>query len=350
MKIVIDAMGGDYAPAKIVEGAVLFAETDNTPLILVGQKEKIELELKKYPQQTSISMHHASEIIEMEESPSKASRNKKDSSLVVATQLLHRKEADALVSAGNSGAVMTCALRYLGRLPGIYRPTIATAIPTLNGHCIVADVGANADCKPEYLLQFAIMAKIAAQNILNISNPRVGLLSIGEEKEKGNHLTKHAAPFLEACKEINFIGNVEGRDIPKGKADVIVCDGFVGNVVLKTMEGTADAITKMIRQEIMASSLAKFGYLFIKPALKKFKIKMDYTEYGGAPLLGINGTCIISHGKSTGKAIKNAIKVAKRFASGKVNEEITAEIMRLPSHLTPYSEILSREKSIPLIQ
>jgi len=339
-------MGGDFAPHKIVEGAVLFAQEDNTPLVLVGQKDKIEIELKKYSACSSISIQHASDVIEMEESPSKASRSKQDSSLVVATKLLAHKEVDALVSAGNSGAVMTCALRYLGRLPGIYRPTIATLIPTLNGHCVVADVGANADCKPEYLLQFAIMAKLAAQNILNIQKPRVGLLSIGEEKEKGNHLTKHTYPLLEACKEINFIGNVEGRDIPKGKADVFVCDGFVGNIVLKTVEGTADVITRMIRQEIAASGMAKFGYLFMKPALRKFKKKMDYAEYGGAPLLGVNGICIISHGKSTGKAIKNAIKVAKRFAAGKVNEEITREIMSLPAHLTPYSELGLQEKPI----
>ena len=332
MKIAIDAMGGDFAPQKIVEGAVLSAQESKIPLILVGREEELKAELKKYPaaQNLPIEIHHASEVIGMEESPSKASKTKQDSSIVVASKLLAEGKADALVSAGNSGAVMTSALRYLGRLEGIYRPAIATLMPTQKGHCIVADVGANVDCKPEYLLQFAIMAKIVAQNILNAQNPKVGLLSIGEEKEKGNILTKQAFPLLESCKALNFIGNVEGRDIPKGKADVVVCDGFCGNVVLKTMEGTADVMGKMIKSEINASFLAKIGYLFIRPALNKFKKKMDYAEYGGAPLLGVNGTCIISHGKSSAKAIKNAIKMAEKIVSNRVNEAIKNEIRNMP--------------------
>jgi glycerol-3-phosphate acyltransferase PlsX len=262
----------------------------------------------------------------MEESPSQASKVKKDASIVVACRLLAEKKVDAVVSAGNSGAVMTSALRYLGRLKGIYRPAIATLIPTQKGYCMVADVGANADCKPVYLFQFAIMAKIVAESLLNIKHPRIGLLSIGEEKEKGNHLTKHTAPILESCKEIHFIGNVEGRDIPKGKADVVVCDGFVGNVVLKTMEGTADVITRMIKTEVNASFSAKLGYLLMRPAFKKLKKKIDYAEYGGAPLLGVDGACIISHGKSNAKAIKNAIKAAEQIVSKKVNESIKNQI------------------------
>lgn len=228
---------------------------------------------------------------------------------------------------------MTSALRYLGRIEGVYRPAIATLIPTLKGHCIVSDVGANSDCKPEYLLQFAIMAKIFAEQVLGIGHPRVGLLSIGEEKEKGNHLTKHTTPILERCKDLNFVGNVEGRDIPKGKADVIVCDGFVGNIVLKTMEGTADAIAKMLKAEISASLMAKIGYLFVKPAFGKLKKKTDYAEYGGAPLLGVKGTCIISHGKSSGKAIKNAIRVAEQTVSHRVNDLIKQQIHEV-SHRT----------------
>lgn len=332
MKIAIDAMGGDYAPQKIVEGAVLFARENATPLVLVGQENLIRAELSKYPvHNLPITIHHAAQVIGMEESPSKASRQKQDASIVVATKLVADGHADALVSAGNSGAVMTSALRYLGRLPGIYRPAIATLIPTQKGHCIVADAGANADCKPEYLLQFAIMAKVVAEKIHNIKEPEVGLLSIGEEKEKGNHLTKRAYPLLENCKDLRFIGNVEGRDIIKGKADVIVCDGFVGNVVLKTVEGTAESIGRMIKAEIAASFLAKIGYFFIQPAFKKFRKKVDYAEYGGAPLLGVNGICIISHGKSTAKAIKNALKVAEQFVSKKVNEEIKNEIKKIPN-------------------
>lgn len=328
MKIAVDAMGGDFAPQKIVEGCVLAAQEYGTQLILAGRETEIRDELKKFPRASNLPIEivNAKDVIGMEESPSKASRDKKDSSIVVATRLVADGKADAVVSAGNSGAAMTSALRYLGRLEGVYRPAIATLIPTLRGYCIVSDVGANSDCKPEYLLQFAVMSKVFAEKVLEISTPKIGLLSIGEEKEKGNHLTKHALPLFEACKQINFIGNVEGRDIPKGTADVVVCDGFVGNVVLKTMEGTADALMKMIKTEVMNSALAKLGYILMRPALRNFKKKIDYAEYGGAPLLGVRGNCIISHGKSTGKAIKNAIREAEKLVRTGVNEEIKHEI------------------------
>ncbi|OGR79473.1 MAG: hypothetical protein A3I11_03635 [Elusimicrobia bacterium RIFCSPLOWO2_02_FULL_39_32] len=333
MKIAIDAMGGDYAPQKIVEGAVWAAKELKIPIVLVGDREKISEELKKYHTEgLPLSIQHASQVIGMHESPSKASRSKQDASIVVATKLLAEGKVDGLVSAGNSGAVMTSALRYLGRLHGIYRPAIATLIPTQKGHCVVADAGANSDCKPEYLFQFAIMAKIVAEKILSIENPKVGLLSIGEEKEKGNHLTKHTYPLLESFKNFQFIGNVEGRDIPRGKADVVVCDGFVGNVILKIMEGTGDVMGKMIKAEIGASLLAKIGYFFISPAFKKFRKKVDYAEYGGAPLLGVKGICIIAHGKSSAKAIKNAVREASLFASKKVNLEITQKIQEANLH------------------
>ena len=329
-------MGGDFAPQKIVEGAVLAAREIHASIVLVGQVEAVERELEKHNLSgLSITIHPASQVIEMEESPSKASKTKQDSSIVVATKLLADKKADALVSAGNSGAVMTSALRYLGRIHGVYRPAIVTVIPTQSGHCMVADVGANVDCKPEYLLQFAIMAKIAAETILNIKNPKVGLLSIGEEKEKGNHLTKHAYPILEKCKDIHFVGNVEGRDIPKGKSDVVVCDGFSGNVVLKTMEGTADVMGRMLKTEISASLIAKLGYFLAKPAFNRFRKRLDYSEYGGAPLLGVNGVCIISHGKSTGKAIKNAVRMANLVAERGVLERIRTEIQTFTPHHDP---------------
>lgn len=329
MKIAIDAMGGDFAPQKIVEGAVLAARETNSSIVLVGKESDIHAELSKHQTEgLPITLYPASEVIGMSESPSKASRQKQDASIVVATKLLAQGQVDAVVSAGNSGAVMTSALRYLGRLPGVYRPAIATLLPTQRGHCIICDVGANSDCKPIYLLQFGIMASLFAENILKIKKPRLGMLSIGEEKEKGNHLTKHTFPLLESCKELNFIGNVEGRDVAKGKADVIVCDGFVGNVVLKTIEGTADAIAKMIKAGIAESFLAKIGYLFIRPAFTKFRKKMDYAEYGGAPLLGVKGVCIICHGKSSPKAIKNAVKVAQQFVENKINERISSEIKK----------------------
>jgi glycerol-3-phosphate acyltransferase PlsX len=333
MKIAIDAMGGDFAPQTIVEGAVLSAQQDHIPLVLVGQQDRIQAELKKYPTENlPITIHHASEIIGMEESPSQASKTKKDASIMVATRLLGEKKVDAVVSAGNSGAMMTSALRILGRLEGIYRPAIATLIPTQKGFCIVADVGANADCKPIYLLQFAIMAKVVAENLLNIKNPKIGLLSIGEEKEKGNLLTKHAFSLFEHYKAIQFIGNLEGRDIPKGKADVVICDGFVGNVVLKTMEGTADVIVRMLKSNISESFLAQIGYLLMRPVFKTLKKKIDYAEYGGAPLLGVKGTCIVSHGKSSAKAIKNAIRVAEKIVNNQVNETIKTQIQNMSTH------------------
>ena len=327
MRIAVDAMGGDFAPQKIVEGAVLAAREWNVPIVLVGLHSAIEFELSKYDiSGLSVTIQNATQVIGMEHSPSKATKTMHDASIVVATRLLHEKKVDAVVSAGNSGAVMTAALRFLGRIHGVYRPAITTVLPTIDGHCMIADAGANADCKPEYLLQFAIMAKIAAQTILDIENPTVGLLSIGEEKEKGSHLTKKAYELLRDCKDIRFIGNVEGRDIPKGKSDVVVCDGFVGNMVLKTMEGTADALSRMLKMEIQASWLAKAGYLLTRPAIRRFRKRVDYAEYGGAPLLGVNGACIISHGKSTAKAVKNAVRMAKIVAEKKVIERIRTEI------------------------
>ncbi len=328
MRIAVDAMGGDYAPQKIVEGAVLAArESSHVSIVLVGKPQEIEAELAKHDiSGLSITLHPASQVIGMEHSPSKATKTMHDASIVVAMRLLHEKKVDAVVSAGNSGAVMTAALRILGRIHGVYRPAITTVLPTLSGHCMITDAGANTECKPEYLLQFAVMGKIAAETILDIKNPKVGLLSIGEEKEKGSHLTKHAYPLLEHCKDIEFVGNVEGRDIPRGKSDVVVCDGFVGNVVLKTMEGTADVIGKMLKTEITSSWMAKMGYLLIRSALKRFKKRVDYAEYGGAPLLGVNGVCIISHGKSSAKAIKNAVRVANLVSEKKIVERIREEI------------------------
>lgn len=327
MRVAVDAMGGDFAPQKIVEGAVLAARESGTSIVLVGRPQAVEAELAKHDLSgLSITIHPSSQVIGMGDSPSKASKTMQDSSIVVATRLLHERRVDALVSAGNSGAVMTSALRILGRIRGVYRPAITTVLPTQKGRCMIADVGANVDCKPEYLLQFAIMAKIAAQTILEVEDPTVGLLSIGEEKEKGNHLTKKAYPLFERCRDIHFIGNVEGRDVPKGKSDVVVSDGFAGNVVLKTMEGTADAMGKILKQEISESWIAKTGYLLCKAAFRRFRARLDYAEYGGAPLLGVNGVCIISHGKSTAKAIKNALRMARTVSEKKVLERIRSEI------------------------
>ncbi|OGR80847.1 MAG: hypothetical protein A2902_04310 [Elusimicrobia bacterium RIFCSPLOWO2_01_FULL_64_13] len=331
-------MGGDFGPEKIISGAIDFARETRIGVVLVGKEDAVRAELDKHAAgDLPVTVHPASEVIDMHESPSKASRSKQDASIVVAMRLVAQGAVDAVVSAGNSGAVMTSALRYLGRIHGVYRPAIATVLPTQSGHCMIADVGANADCKPEYLLQFGVMAKVAAQTILGIPDPGVGLLSIGEEKGKGNHLTKRAHQLFADSTEFRFIGNVEGRDIPRGKADVVVCDGFVGNAILKTMEGTAEVMGRMIKMEIKSSLPAFLGYLFMRPALKRFRKRVDYAEYGGAPLLGVNGICIICHGKSTPKAIKNALKVAELCVEKRVNEEIAREIRIVSPHGGPAS-------------
>ncbi len=311
MRIALDAMGGDYAPATTIEGAVeAVNESDSLSVILVGDKTELTSELRKknYPT-PQISIKHASQTVDMDESPLMALRRKKDSSVRVAVDLVKSGDADAMVSAGNSGVVMATALYVLGKLRGVDRPAIATVMPTLKGRFILIDAGANVDCKPIHLLQFAIMGEAYARNIFDINNPRIGLLGIGEEAAKGNELTKEAFKLLENS-NINFIGNIEGKDVFTGEADVAVCDGFVGNIALKISEGLAETTAKMLKREISSSTSGRIGYLFFKNALRNFRKKTDYSEYGGAPLLGISKPCIISHGRSSAKAIKNAIKVA----------------------------------------
>lgn len=319
MKIALDAMGGDHAPHVEVEGAVLAAKEFGSQVVLVGETDKIKKELSRYEVNgLFISIKHASEVIGMEESPSKALR-KKDSSMRVAFEMVKNGEAEAVVSAGNSGAAMATAMFALRKLEGVDRPAIATVMPTLKGASVVLDVGANVDCKASHLAQFAIMGEVYAQFILKKDHPSVGLLSNGEEESKGTDVTRETNAILKQL-PMNYIGYIEGRDIFAGKADVVVCDGFVGNVVLKTSEGLADAIGKMIKEEIIKSPMAKLGYLLSKGAFKRFKKKVDYSEYGGAPLLGIDGVGIVSHGSSTPNAIKNAIRVAHEFASSGAND------------------------------
>ncbi|MBI4654108.1 MAG: phosphate acyltransferase PlsX [Nitrospirae bacterium] len=327
MRIALDAMGGDYAPAITVEGAIeAINEWDELSIILVGNKEEIKAELngRNYPP-SLISVRHASEVVQMNEPPTVALRQKKDSSIRVALDLVKSGGADAMVSAGNSGAVMATALLVLGKIRGVDRPAIAAVMPTLKGLFVLIDAGANVDCKPLHLLQFAIMGEIYAKNIFNIDVPKIALLGIGKEDVKGNELTKEAFKLLKNS-DINFIGNIEGKDIFTGNADVVVCDGFVGNITLKVSEGLAEAITKMLKREISNRTTGRFGYLLLKDAIKSFKKKTDYTEYGGAPLLGISKPCIISHGRSTTKAIKNAIKFAGEFHIKGVIEVISRDI------------------------
>ncbi len=328
MKIALDAMGGDYAPAATVDGAVeTVREYDDLEVILFGDEAQLKKELKgkKYPSHC-IHIRHTSQIIGMHESPVSALRKKKDSSIRRAVDAVKLKEADAVVSAGNSGVTMATALYVLGTSKGVDRPAIAAVMPTLKGLFVLIDAGANVDCKPENLLQFAVMGSAYCSTILHRHEPKVALLNIGEEDTKGNELTREAFKLLKEA-NINFTGNIEGKDVFSGDADVVVCDGFIGNVLLKTSEGLAEVIIKMLKREIEGQATGKLGYLLMKPALRNFKKKTDYAEYGGAPLLGINGTCIISHGRSSPRAIRNALKVAVELSRKKVHEIISEEII-----------------------
>ncbi|HMK60377.1 MAG TPA: phosphate acyltransferase PlsX [Dissulfurispiraceae bacterium] len=327
MKIALDAMGGDYAPEVTVAGAIEAVSEYDVEVVLVGNRDRITcaLEDKKYPS-GRISILHASEVAGMDESPVTVLRKKKDSSIRKAVELVKKGEADAAVSAGHSGVAMAMALFLLGKAPGVDRPAIATIMPSLTGYFVLLDAGANVDCKPENLLEFAFMGHSYYKAIFNEPAPRIALLSIGEEDTKGNELTKESFKLLKAAKGLNFRGNIEGKDVFAGRADVIVCDGFIGNIVLKTSEGLADTIIKMLKREIANVKTGKIGYLMIKPAIKNFKKRTDYDEYGGAPLLGINGTCIISHGRSSARALKNAIKVASEMARHRVHENISKSL------------------------
>lgn len=327
MKIALDAMGGDFGPAVTVEGAVeTLSEDEDSEIILVGDEEilKKELATKRYPL-SRLHIRHASQVVGMDEPALTAVRRKKDSSIRRAIELVKNGEADAAVSAGHSGVAMAVSVFVLGVSENVDRPAIATIMPTLKRPFILIDAGANVDCTPQNLLQFAIMGNAYCRTMFGISSPTIALLSIGEEDTKGNILTKEAFKLIKNT-SLNFIGNIEGKDIFSGNADVVVCDGFIGNVVLKTSEGLADVIIKMLRREISEVTTGRIGYLFLKPALRNFKKKTDYAEYGGAPLLGINGTCIISHGRSSSKAIKNAIKVAVEYSKKKVYEVIAGDV------------------------
>jgi len=308
MRIALDAMGGDNAPQATVRGAIEAIKTFGLEVILVGDKDRIHGELGS-GYLKGITIRHAAEVVGMNESPAMALRRKKDSSIRVAVDLVKKGEADAVVSAGNTGAAMATAFFVLGMAEGVDRPGIATVMPSVREPFVLIDAGATVDCKPLHLLQFAVMGDIYASMVLGRKKPRVGLLSIGEEAGKGNELTREVFKLLETS-HLNFAGNVEGKEIFSGAVDVVVCDGFTGNVSLKISEGLVEASVKMLREEISRSLLGKIGYMLLRAGLPGIKKKLDYSEYGGAPLLGINGICIISHGRSTPKAIRNAIGVA----------------------------------------
>lgn len=328
LTIAVDAMGGDTAPKAEVEGAIRAARTLNVRIMLVGREDVIRAELAAHGDLNGlpIEIRHASEQVTMEDSAAKAVRSKRDSSIRVACRLVREGLAHGVVSAGNTGAAMATAKMVQGMLPGVDRPALASAFPTLKGSpVVVVDVGANVDSSPRMLAQFAVMGEIYSRVIFKKTKPRVGLLSIGEEEHKGNELTHAATPLLKSLR-LNFIGNVEGRDIYTGETDVIVCDGFVGNVALKVSEGLADMMRKMLQESLRETITRKIGYVLARQAFQDFKKRVDYSEYGGAPLLGVRGVCIITHGRSNPNAIKNAIRVAAEFAGGGINQRIEAEL------------------------
>lgn len=311
MRIAVDAMGGDFAPAEIVKGALQALELNkDLHIIFVGDEDMIKVQIPEEIEQTRVSIVHCSEVITMDDHPAIAYRKKKDASISVATRLVKEKNAQAVVSAGSTGAQMVAALFGLGRIEGVDRPAIGTVFPTMKGPKLLLDAGANADCKPENLVQFAKMGSVYAEKVLGMENPQIALVSIGEEPTKGNELTIKTHELLKTVEDVSFMGNIEGRDILSGKADVMVCDGFVGNTILKVVEGTAQTFFSLIKAEFGKNIRSKLGALLLMPALKGLKGQLDYSEYGGAPLLGVNGVSIICHGSSKALAIKNAVRVA----------------------------------------
>lgn len=328
VRVVVDAMGGDNAPTEIIKGAVAAVNgRSDIHVILTGQKDTVERELAKYQYpQGAIEVVHASQVIETAEPPVAAIRTKKDSSIVVGLMMVRRGEADAFVSAGSSGAVLVGGQAIVGRIKGIERPALAPLIPTKKGFSLLIDCGANVDARYSHLVQFAKMGSVYMENVLGIKNPRVGIVNIGAEEEKGNALVKETFPLLKECKDLNFIGSVEARDIPDGVCDVIVCEAFVGNVILKLYEGVAGTLVSTIKAGMMSNLRSKIGALLVKPALKKTLKSFDATEYGGAPLLGLKGLVVKTHGSSKAIEVENSIYQCVQFKKQAINEQIAEHI------------------------
>ncbi len=322
--IALDAMGGDNAPAEIVKGAVEAVEKEPAmKVFLIGMQEAIEKELIKYPYNKSqIEVVHASEVIETAEPPVHAIRGKKDSSMVVGMKMVKNKEADAFVSAGSSGAILVGGQVIVGRIKGVERPPLAPLIPTEKGVTLLIDCGANVDARASHLVQFAKMGSIYMENVLGIRNPKVGIVNIGAEEEKGNALVKETFPLLKEQKDINFIGSVEAREIPHGQADVVVCEAFAGNIILKLYEGVGAVLVSKIKEGMMSTLRSKIGALLVKPALKQTLKQFDASEYGGAPLLGLNGLVVKTHGSAKSKEVCNTLLQCVTFKQQKINEKI----------------------------
>jgi glycerol-3-phosphate acyltransferase PlsX len=336
-KVVLDAMGSDHAPHVEIDGALAAARDLGVGVILVGQTARVEPELRRCGWRgqgdRGIELVDAPEAIGMNEQVAVAIRRKKKSSMRIGAQLVSDGRADGFVSAGNTGAAMVTARMVIGMLPDVDRPALAAQIPTKSGRpTLLIDVGANADCKPFHLVQFAIMGEVYARTVLGVAQPKVGLMSIGEEEIKGNDLTKEAFALLRELPRLNFVGNVEGRDVFTGTVDVIVTDGFTGNVMLKLSEGLSDAITSMIRRELSVSALTKAGAMLVRPAFRRLKKRLDYAEYGGVPLLGVRKIVVIAHGGSNARAIRNAIRNAKEFSEHNADELIRHGVAEAVAH------------------
>ena len=332
--IALDAMGSDKAPRPEVDGALQAARQYGVRVLLVGREPQIRAELARHTgiSDLPVEIIHASEVIGMGDKAAQAVRSKRDSSIRVGLRLVREGRATGFVTAGNTGAAMATAKMVLGALPGVDRPSLAAVFPTAMGTAaILLDVGANVDCKPDNLAQFAVMGEIYCRQMLGIRRPRVGLLSIGEEETKGNELTREAFQLLKLL-PLNFVGNVEGRDLYNGRVDVIVADGFVGNVALKTSEGVASLVRHVLKESLRATITRQVGYLLSRSAFADFKKRFDYSEYGGAPLLGVKGACIITHGSSNANAIKNAIRVTAEFAQRNINAAIEKELAAVQVH------------------
>ena len=329
IKIAVDAMGGDYAPGEMVRGAVeALKKKDQVTVILVGQKDKIAKELEQYTYPADrLSIVHASEVIETGEPPVNAVRKKKDSSIVVGMNLVKKGEADAFVSAGSSGAILVGGQIIVGRIRGVERPPLAPLIPTRKGVSLLIDCGANVDARSSHLVQFARMGSIYMEHVIGIKHPRVAIVNIGAEEEKGNALVKETYPLLKACGDINFTGSIEAREIPEGGADVIVCEAFVGNVILKLYEGVGATMLSMVKEGMMANLKSKIGALLAKPALKETMKDFDASQYGGAPLLGLKGLVVKTHGNSKSVEVCNSILQCITFKEQQINEKIKESLL-----------------------
>lgn len=334
IKIAVDAMGGDYAPAEMVAGAVDAVNSDaRIQVLLVGQEAAVKAELTKFTyREEQIQVVNATEVIATEEPPVNAIRTKKDSSIVVALNLVKKGEADAFVSAGSSGAILVGGQVIVGRAKGVERPPLAPLIPTEKGVSLLIDCGANVDARPSHLVQFAKMGSIYMEHVMGIKNPRVAIVNIGAEEEKGNALVKETFPLLKECKEINFTGSIEAREIPHGAADVIVCEAFVGNVILKLYEGVGSTLIHMVKKGMMATLRSKMGALLVKPALKETLKAFDASQYGGAPLLGLKGLVVKTHGNSKRTEVRNSILQCVTFKEQDINGKIRDSLAKEQEH------------------